>query len=467
MRTIQSERAARRGFAVVAIVTVLAIFAPSPPARAAEPPRRPNLVFILADDLGYGDLGCYGQERIRTPELDRMADEGVRFVSAYAGSTVCAPSRCALMTGLHTGHCRVRGNVRVPLRDADPTVAKTLRDAGYRTALIGKWGLGDAGTTGSPERQGFDEWFGYTDQVHAHDYYPDHLWENGARFELPGNREGARTQYTHDLFAERARAFLRDAVAGARPFFLYLAFTIPHANNERGAATGDGMEVPDLGEYADRDWPVPERAMAAMVSRMDRDVGSLLSILRESGAAENTLVIFSSDNGPHREGGRDPKFFGSSGPLRGIKRAMYDGGIRVPAIAWGERAGARAGSVSKEPWAFWDLLPTAAEMAGVATPTAPDGSPLDGVSILPLLAGGTTDPARRFYWEFHERGFHQAMRRGDWKAVRRDRGPLELYDLATDLGETTDRATEFPEIVREFEREFEEARTPPSPGELP
>ncbi len=428
--------------------------------RLGAQPRRPNILFILADDLGYGDLGCYGQRLVPTPHLDALAAGGLRCTDAYAGSTVCAPSRCCLMTGLHSGHARVRGNVLVPLRPDDVTVATVLRGVGYQTALIGKWGLGEPGSTGVPTRQGFDEFFGYLNQRHAHNYYPTHLWRGEERVPLANlvpdeNPDGSgvageRVEYSHDLFVAEAEKYLRRR--RGQPFFLYLALTIPHANNEAGR---EGMEVPELGDYADRDWPAPERARAAMITRMDRDLGRLLRVLREQNLTRDTLVIFTSDNGPHREGGSDPAFFGASGPLRGIKRDLYEGGIRVPMIAaW--PGVIEPGRTSDLPWAFWDFLPTAAEAAGAP---APDG--LDGVSVLPELLGRRQEhPPPYQYWEFHERGFSQAVRLGHWKAVRPGLdAPIELYDLRSDLGETTDLAAAKPDLAASLGRLMDDART--------
>jgi arylsulfatase A-like enzyme len=424
---------------------------------AAKPIDRPNIVFILSDDLGYGELGCYGQKMIKTPRIDRMAAEGIRFTDFYAGCTVCAPSRCTLMTGQHTGHCRIRGNEQLPLSAEDVTVAKMLRAGGNATGIIGKWGLGEPGSSGIPNRQGFDYWFGYLDQVHAHNYYPDYLWRNEEKVSLPNVVEKGvakkRVTYSHDLFAAEALEFVEKH--HDKPFFLYLALTIPHANNE---AAKNGMEVPDDKPYSDRDWPQVEKNKAAMISRMDTDVGRLLDKLKALGLDERTIVFFTSDNGPHHEGGVDPAFFRASGPLRGVKRDLYEGGIRVPMIVrWPGRIA--AGQVSDVVWAFWDFLPTAAELAGAQPPAG-----IDGVSIAPALlapAGKTVAPAHEFlYWEFHEGGFRQAVRMGRWKAVRTklDR-PLELYDLRDDLGETTNVAAKHPEIVATIDAYLKRART--------
>ncbi len=433
--------------------------------HAATAPR-PNIVFILADDLGYGDLGCYGQTHIRTPRLDRMAAEGLRFTRAYAGSTVCAPSRCSLMTGRHMGHARVRGNagranpLAQALRAEDRTVARLLQQAGYTTALIGKWGLGDVGAaeSGLPRRQGFDYFFGYLNQRHAHNYHPTFLWRNEARVPLRNtvpneDADGAgvsdnRAEYAPDLLTAEALAFIRRAQD--RPFFLYFCPIIPHANNEAGPA---GMEVPDLGEYRDRDWPPAQKAHAAMVTRLDRDVGRILDLLRELGLEERTLVIFSSDNGPHREGGFDPARTGSSGPLRGIKRDLYEGGIRVPLIArWPGHV--PAGAVTEQVIAFWDFFPTAAELAGV------EAGPGDGLSFMPTLLGQPQEKQHEYlYWEFFEGGFKQAILAGTWKGVRGGPGrPWELYDLASDPAETRDLAAVHPEIVARLEQLARTAR---------
>ncbi|MBE3068952.1 MAG: arylsulfatase [Planctomycetes bacterium] len=426
--------------------------------NAAAPARKPNIIFILADDLGYGDLGCYGQKQIQTPHINRLAAEGVRFTQAYAGSTVCAPSRCCLMTGLHTGHAYVRGNTEVqpegqlPLPAGTATVAGALRAAGYATGLIGKWGLGGPGSVGEPNRQGFDYAFGYLCQRMAHNYYPPYLWRNGEKVPLPNEvTKGVATkkvQYSHDLFADEALAFVEQSAG--RPFFLYLALTIPHANNEAGR---QGMEVPTAEPYADKPWPEAQRNHAAMITRMDRDVGRLMETLERLGLDQNTIVFFTSDNGPHREGGADPNFFDSSGPLRGIKRDLYEGGIRVPMLArWPGRI--PAGSVSDYAWAFWDFLPTACDLAGAEPPGG-----IDGVSVVPALLGRAEAAHPYLYWEFHEGGFSQAVRMGGFKAVRRRGRATEIYDLAADLGETKDLVAARPDLVAKAEDLFRTART--------
>ena len=422
--------------------------------------RPPNIVFILADDLGYGDLGCYGQREIRTPNLDKMAAEGIRFTQCYAGSTVCAPSRCCLMTGLHTGHAPIRGNAAVPLHPEDVTVAEVLKAAGYATGLVGKWGLGEPGTTGVPNRQGFDEFFGYLNQGHAHNSFPTYLWRNEEKVPIEGNTEqpdhpGVCAEcktFSNDLFTREALDFVQRH--RAEPFFLYLAYTIPHANNERGGATGDGMETPSYEPYDDKPWPKPQKGHAALITRMDRDVGALFQKLQEFGIGENTIVFFASDNGTHKEGGADPQFFKSSGPLRGYKRDLYEGGIRVPMIVrWPGKIA--PGAVSDFVWAFWDFLPTAAEIAGRPAPQA-----LDGRSVLPALLGKRQKEHEFLYWEFHERGFTRAVRMGKWKAVGLGPDkPLELYDLDADVGETHDVAGDNPEIVTRIETYLRTART--------
>jgi len=415
-------------------------------------PQKPNIILILADDLGYGDLGCYGQTKIKTPNIDRLAAEGMRFTQCYAGSTVCAPSRSALMTGQHTGHTRVRGNEAVPLRAEDITVAEVLQKAGYKTGAIGKWGLGLAGTTGVPNAQGFEEWFGYLSQTHAHDYYPSQLFRNDLIYTLDANASGQKGEYAHDLFTKVTRNFVR--VTKYFSFFLYLPYTIPHANNELGRKTGNGMEVPSDEPYTKENWPQPEKNKAAMITRLDRDVGALMQQLKDLDIENNTVIFFTSDNGPHKEGGVKPEFFNSSGGLRGIKRDLYEGGIRVPMIVrWPGRI--PAGKVSDQVWAFWDFLPTAADIAREKPP-----GDIDGISMLPTLLGQKQTNQHEFlYWEFHEKGTKQAVRMGDWKAIRlAPKQPLELYNLKTDLAETNNVAAQQPEIVSKIENYLLTAR---------
>jgi arylsulfatase A-like enzyme len=446
------------GFHVFAFATAI-LAAPTrlPAQTGAASERRPNIVFILADDLGYGDLGCYGQKRIKTPNIDRLAAEGRRFAQCYAGSTVCAPSRCSLMTGLHTGHTRVRGNDLIPLRPDDVTVAELLKQSGYATGIFGKWGLGEPHTTGIPNRQGFDEFFGFLNQGHAHNYYPDYLWRNEQEVPLKGNvaKNGIsseRVQYAPDLFTREALGFIDRHKE--EPFFLFFTPTLPHANNERGRAEGNGMEVPSDAPYSDERWPQVEKNHAAMITRLDDDVGKLLARLRELDLERNTIVYFSSDNGPHKEGGADPAYFQSAGPLRGFKRAMYEGGIRVPMIVrWPGKI--PASTVSDAVWAFWDVLPTLAALAGHLPPAG-----VDGIDISAALFD---TPQRRhdfLYWEFHEGGFKQAVRVDDWKAVRlvRDK-PIQLYDLKSDIGERHDVARDHPDVVTKIEAYLKNART--------
>lgn len=421
---------------------------------------RPNIIYVMADDLGWGDLGCYGQKRIHSPNLDKMASEGMRFTQVYAGSTVCAPSRSVLMTGLHTGHTRVRGNARIPLEPGDLTVAEVLKADGYQTALIGKWGLGEPETTGIPRKQGFDYFYGYLNQRHAHNYYPTYLWRNEQKVALRntvpsedavgGGVSDNKLDYSHDLIMDEALGYIHEHAG--KPFFLYLALTIPHANNE---ARSEGMEVPDLGDYSDLDWPEPQKGHGAMISRMDRDMGRLFLALKELGIDQDTIVFFTSDNGPHKEGGNDPDFNDSNGPLRGIKRAMYEGGIRVPMIVrWPGRI--QSGVVNDTAWYFADFLPTAADLAGAEIPGG-----LDGVSIKPTLLGQQQDLSdRMMYWEFHERGFKQAARWGNWKAVRLGLNkPVELFHLTGDAGEQYDIASKYPKVVAKFERFLNHERT--------
>ena len=436
--------------------------------------RRPNIILVLADDLGYGDLGCYGQHTIKTPALDRMAREGMRFTQFYAGATVCAPSRSVLMTGQHHGHTRVRGNAGTgnplaqALRPEDTTVAKVLRDAGYHTALIGKWGLGDIGAAecGLPRKQGFDTFFGFLNQRHAHNHYPDFLWRNEERVTLPnvvqqigGDGAGYATKavaYADDLFSDEVVKFVEGN--HERPFFLYWSPVVPHANNERTRELKDGAEVPDYGPYAQEPWPDADKGQAAMITRLDGYVGRLLDALRERKLDQNTLVLFTSDNGPHDESNHDVARFKPAGPLRGMKRSLTDGGIRVPLIAWwpGKIA---ADQVSAHVGYFGDFMTTAAELADAKAP-----SNIDSLSFVPTLLGESNKQQQHefLYWEFHERGFSQAvLYQGRWKGIRlrSAAAPLVLYDLQKDLGEEHDVAAQHPEIVAKLAKYLASARS--------
>jgi uncharacterized sulfatase len=435
---------------------------------ATQPQRRPNLIFILADDLGYGDVGCYGQQRIKTPNLDRMAAQGMRFTQAYAGGTVCAPSRCALITGLHVGHARIRGNMNAllpgaALHDQDETVAEVLKEAGYSTAVIGKWGLGETAknTQGLPRRQGFDYFFGYLKHGHAHNYYTDYLWRNETKVTLPnivstdpshhGNVASKKVQYSHDLLADEGLKFVREHKD--EPFFLYWAFTIPHANDEAG---DEGMEVPNYGTYGDLDWPEPQKGHAAMITLMDLDIGLMLELLKELGLDKNTLVIFSSDNGPHQEGGNDPDFNDSNGPLRGYKGNLTEGGIRVPFLArWPGRI--EAGATSDAMIYFPDIMPTFAGLAGAKAP-----ADVDGIDFSPTLVGSEQPELsdRFMYWEWNKNGLRvQAARWRQWKAMREPQAEsIELYDLSADIGETRNLAGSRPDVLAKFAEYFPTAR---------
>jgi len=423
--------------------------------------RKPNIIFILADDLGYGDLGCYGQKLIKTPHLDGLARAGIRFTNFYAASPVCAPSRASLMTGMHQGHAYVRGNTtlkpvpgqsgsaatRLPLRLQDVTVAEVLKAGGYATGLIGKWGLGEPDTAGIPNRKGFDYFFGYLNQNHAHNYYPDYLWRNQQRVTL---KQGT---YSHDLFTTEALEFIRRE--RSHPFFLYLAYTLPHANNELGRTSGNGMEVPTDEPYSRESWRQQEKNYAAMVTRMDSDVGKIRALLKDLGLEGDTIVLFSSDNGPQGpdEGGFDPNFFASHGMFRGIKRELYEGGIREPMIvSWPGKIA--AGTVSEQLWAGWDVLPTFAAIAGVKPPAN-----IDGTSVLPAMLGQKLKAHTYLYWEFHEGEYAQAVRWGRWKAVRKAKSAIELYDLETDVSEKNDLAAAHPDVVRRIEEIMKEAHT--------
>jgi len=473
--------AANRSSITTVLAQLLIAFVVVPSSLAGEEPegiatgttRRPNIVFILADDLGYGDLGCYGQEKIKTPRLDRMAREGMRFTSHYAGFTVCSPSRCALMTGKHMGHASVKGNGG-SLKASDVTVAMLLKKAGYKTCMIGKWGLvGRPGHPGSPNNKGFDHFFGFDNQGFAHFYYPEFLWRNDQKVLYPKNhnlrvngeyKKGAGT-YSHDELTKEALGWIEENKD--HPFFLYLPYCIPHAEL---TVPADSMEP-----YLELNWPEtpklvnkgnnggggygsqykegycgqshPNATYAGMISRMDRSIGKILDLLDELKLTGNTLVLFSSDNGPSPEGGQDVEFFNSNGPLSGGKRSLREGGIRVPLIArWPGKI--QPGSVSDHPSAFWDFLPTACEAAGIEPP-----KDIDGISYLPELLGKTEAQGKHeyFYWIW-------AVRVGRWKLHPAGKDKYRLYDLEKDLAEEHDLADKFPAVVARCSKYFEIAK---------
>lgn len=436
----------------------------------------PNVIFILVDDLGYGDIGIYGQEILATPSLDQMAREGIRFTSMYTGSTVCAPSRASLLTGKHTGHCSVRGNSPEQLvGDDELTIAKVFKKAGYATGAIGKWGIGHPPPPGDPQKKGFDYFYGYLNMMHAHNFYPEFLYENDIKVMLNNElylvdgknpwadrAEGTgvakiREEYVHDLFDEKALRFIEDNQE--HPFFLYLAYNVPHANNEAGSFLGDGMEVPDYYEFGDKDWPQPEKGFAAMIRNIDNSVKKVTDKLKSLGLDERTMIIFCSDNGPHQEGNHTMEFFNSNGSLRGMKRDLYDGGVKTPLIVrWPGVIGKN--TLNDQLFAFWDFLPTFSELTGSPVP-----EDVDGISFLPVLLGqDMTESHEYLYWEFFEQGGKQAILKENWKAVRLNvRGPadsmvFELYNLEADPGEVSNVAELHPEMVDQFERLFLEAR---------
>jgi len=430
--------------------------------------KHPNVVYILADDLGYKELGCYGQEKIRTPNLDKLAAEGMRFTQHYSGQAVCAPSRCSLLTGKHMGHAYIRANrpvnnYQLPIPDETLTVAEIFKQAGYKTGAMGKWGLGGPSTEGDPNNQGFDLFYGNLGQVQAHWYYPPHLWRNNDQVFFEGNTNYSGTHYSHDYMAEEALQFITDNKN--KPFFLYVPFLIPHLS----------LQVPQdsLDEYLPLGWPetpvpqghyaacdTPRATYAAMITRMDRDIGRIMKLLKKYGIDDNTIVIFSSDNGASSGSGVDPNFFDSVGPLRGLKADLYEGGIREPMIArWPGRI--KPGSSTDHISAFWDFLPTCCDLIGAKIP---DG--IDGISFLPTLLGKPGQQQHDYlYWETtNYRPPQQAVRMGKWKGLREDVDtsnptPLELYDLDTDIGETTNIAGSNPDIVAQIEQIMTDAHT--------
>jgi arylsulfatase A-like enzyme len=445
---------------------LLAISAATATAQQQKPP---NIIFIIADDLGYGNLTAYNpNHKVPTPNIDRLAKEGTKFTRFYSGSTVCAPSRCALMTGKHMGHAYIRGNSREPIRLQDTTLAARLHNNGYTTGMFGKWGLGEEGTTGAPELQGFDAFYGYLNQTHAHHYYTNRLFEiqNGktVRVDLDS------TQYSDELIIQKALGFIKDNKN--KPFFLYLPLTIPHAELQAPAAfmkryqNADGSsklgpETPFVtaNTKSYHSQPQPHAAFAAMISKLDDDVARVLALVKSLGLDDNTYIFFTSDNGPHKEGGADPEFFDSNGPLRGIKRDLYEGGIRVPLLV---RAPGKvpANVTRNDIWAFWDVLPTLCNLTNTASPAN-----IDGISFTNALSGKKqTQQHDYLYWQFNEQQYKEAVVQGDWKLVKlKPKGKpavTELYNLANDIGEQHDLASQQPGKVKELSALAAKSKTP-------
>lgn len=439
----------------------------------------PNIIYILADDLGYGDLSCYGQKKFKTPHIDKLASQGMLFTQHYSGSTVCAPSRSALLTGMHTGHTMIRGNKEVrpegqyPISDDTYTIAEEMKKAGYTTGAFGKWGLGFPGSSGDPTNQGFDTFFGYNCQRLGHNYYPRHLWHNRDSILLKENYGKKKGVYAPSLIHEKTLEFIDNNKKN--PFFLYVASIIPHAEltaPENILKKFRGKYLPEKefkgvdsgpnyrnGGYESQD--ESHAAFAAMVNILDTQVGDIMKKLEDSGIADNTIIIFTSDNGPHVEGGADPVYFDSNGPLKGTKRDLYEGGIRVPMIvSWPGKTipNSKTDHIS----AFWDIFPTFTDIVKAENPKN-----IDGISMLPLLLGDTDNQKEHdyLYWEFHERGGRQAIRKGQWKAVKYNvfknpNAPFELYNLSEDIGEERNVANEHPDVLEEMENILKGARTP-------
>jgi arylsulfatase A-like enzyme len=445
--------------------------------------RPPNVVLVLADDLGHGELGSYGQRLIRTPRMDQLAAEGLRFTQAYAPAPVCAPSRCSLLTGLHSGHATVRTNPfgapQASIGDGDTTFAELLRERGYRTACIGKWGFGpeEPHQASHPNSRGFEEFYGYLSHRRAHDFYPETLWENGRRVPVPGNVHGRRVTYAPDLFRDRALDYVRARAGEEDPFLLYLAPNVPHAPSR-------WLEP---AAYADRRWNEADKGHAAQVSHLDALVGDLVDLLRDEGLAEDTVLLVSSDNGPHEEGRVVPERFATAEPLRGHKRNLYEGGIRVPLIAWGPSR-VTPGTETTRQTPLTDVLPTLAELAGAEIPEG-----VDGKSLAHWFDGGGRGPAdhRYLYWYRNDphatprqqeadggRGLRvcEAVRQGDWKLVRfapgRDRRvpdsrwEVELYHLGRDPGEQRDVAALYPHVVDRLVNLAHDAWRDPAPARV-
>ena len=427
-----------------------------------------NVIYILADDLGYGDLGCYGQDKIQTPNIDKMAEQGMLFTNHYAGCTVSAPSRCSLMTGLHTGHSQIRGNKELypegqqPMEEGTYTVASLMKDAGYTTGIFGKWGLGYPGSVSTPNAMGFDEFYGYNCQRQAHTYYPQHLWHNNDSVSIEENLNNGRKIFSQDLIHEQALNFIRENADTS--FFAMLTYTLPHAELNLPHDSIYAMYEDKFDEVPYNGWQgyyksdKPYASFAAMVTRLDMYVGEVINELKQLGIDKNTIVIFTSDNGPHREGGANPDYFKSYGPLKGTKRDVYDGGIRIPFIAWcpGKIAeGVKTDHIS----AFWDFMPTLADIANSSKELN-----TDGISYLPtLLSKGEQEQHKYLYWEFHEMNGRIALRAGDWKLIKQpivnEETKLELYNIKEDIHEDNNLAEQYPEKVKELEQLMNNART--------
>jgi len=427
--------------------------------------KKPNIIYILADDLGYGDLSCYGQTKFKTPHIDALATNGLKFTQHYSGSTVCAPSRCSLLTGLHTGHTQVRGNREVdpigqsPIKADTLTFAKLLKKAGYVTGAFGKWGLGSPGSEGTPLKQGFDTFYGYNCQRNAHTYYPTWLYHDDKKITLDGQT------YSHDLIMDKAMEFIKTNRDNS--FFCFLPIAIPHAAMQIPKDKHDiwRKKFPQFDNVTSRYYKTkrtinnPIAAFAAMVTHMDEQIGEMMTLLKKLGIDDNTLVMFTSDNGPHKEGGHDPEFWNSNGPLKGHKRDLYEGGIRVPLIAhWPGKI--KTGRVSDHPSAFWDMMPTFTQIAGIDAPEN-----CDGISILPTLLGKKTQKKHEYlYWEFSPQGGKQAILKDNWKAIRLNvaenkKSKIQLYNLNKDIGENNNVADSQPQIVAEMKEIFKNART--------
>jgi arylsulfatase A-like enzyme len=461
----------------MAMKKILGLFSVLLVATLANAGRMPNIIYILADDLGYGDLSCNGQTHFQTPHIDRLAQEGMQFTQHYSGSTVCAPSRCALLTGMHIGHAVVRGNLEVMPEGQQPmpadtyTMAHMLNKAGYSTGLFGKWGLGAPGSASEPLKMGFDRFYGFNCQRQAHHYYPYFLWNDDQREMLWGNFGLETEEYAPALIHEQALEFIEQHKD--RPFFCFYALVQPHAEmfapekymeKYRGKflpeSSYEGTDGgPNFRKFAYGSQPEGHAAFAAMVNCIDDYVDDVVAKLKELGIDDNTLIIFTSDNGPHQEAGHDPAYFNSNGSRRGYKRDLYEGGVHVPMIAWWPGK-VPAGTKNGHPSAFWDVMPTFAELAGVMPP---DG--IDGISFLPTLLGKTGQKQHDYlYWEFHEKKGRVAIRKGKWKGVRYDvavdpDSPLELYDLSTDPAEKINLASQHPEVVKELDALIKGART--------